>query len=205
MAIWTYVLTRDFGFAPNPFHAICSLATCKPGIRYGAKIDDWVLGFGSSKKGSSVAGKLIYAMKVQKKLTFDEYWSDEAYYKKRPVMNGSLMQKYGDNIYHHIGEVWMQENSHHTNKDGSINNKNLNRDTKRDAVLLTQDYWYWGRDAVVLPDSLKDLIKIGRGNKKNTDVNLANALSDWLRTMPENGLIGYPAKFGGEFQRYDGK
>jgi hypothetical protein len=205
MAIWTYVLVRDFGFAPNPFYKVCSLATCKPVIRNGAKINDWVLGFGSNKKGSAVSGKLIYAMRVQKKLTFDEYWSAEEYYTKHPIMNGSLMQKYGDNIYHHVREAWMQENSHHANKDGSINYINLNRDTSCDAVLLSQEYWYWGRDAVSLPDSLKMLIGSGRGCKKHPDDNLEKNLSDWLHAMPDNGLIRYPAKFGGEFERYNGK
>ena len=43
-------------------------------------------------------GVLVYAMKVENKITFDEYWQDEKYINKRPVLNGSLLQMYGDNF-----------------------------------------------------------------------------------------------------------
>ena len=36
--LYSYVITRDYGFAPNPFGGICTLATCKPGIRNHAKV-----------------------------------------------------------------------------------------------------------------------------------------------------------------------
>ena len=29
MRIYAYVVTHDNGFAPNPFHGFCTLATCK--------------------------------------------------------------------------------------------------------------------------------------------------------------------------------
>ena len=38
MYLYSYVITRDYGFAPNPFWNICSLATCKPQIRERALI-----------------------------------------------------------------------------------------------------------------------------------------------------------------------
>jgi hypothetical protein len=31
--LFTYKMTHDSGFAPNPFYDILTLATCKPGIR----------------------------------------------------------------------------------------------------------------------------------------------------------------------------
>ena len=33
MKLFSYVVARDFAFAPNPFHGYCTLATCKPIIR----------------------------------------------------------------------------------------------------------------------------------------------------------------------------
>jgi len=33
--LYLYTMTYDSGFAPNPFHGICTLACCKPGIRRG--------------------------------------------------------------------------------------------------------------------------------------------------------------------------
>src|SRR5712671_5339411 len=35
MRLYSYVVARDFGFAPNPFFGVCTLATCKPDIRKG--------------------------------------------------------------------------------------------------------------------------------------------------------------------------
>jgi hypothetical protein len=45
----TDAVARDYGFAPNPFFGVCTLATCKPKIRKAAAIGDWVVGTGSSR------------------------------------------------------------------------------------------------------------------------------------------------------------
>ena len=36
MEIFSYVITHDSGFAPNPFGGFLTLATCKPKIRKSA-------------------------------------------------------------------------------------------------------------------------------------------------------------------------
>lgn len=51
--LYAYSITRDFGFAPNPFHGICTLATCKPRIRKAANIGDWILGIGGANLKSA--------------------------------------------------------------------------------------------------------------------------------------------------------
>ena len=61
--LYVYIITRDFGFAPNPFHGRCTLATCKPGIRKSAKVGDWVLGVGGANL-KSVKHKCILLMKI---------------------------------------------------------------------------------------------------------------------------------------------
>lgn len=60
MKLYSYVVARDYGFAPNPFYAACTLATCKPRIRKTAKPNDWVLGTGCAERKRS--GTLVYAM-----------------------------------------------------------------------------------------------------------------------------------------------
>ena len=67
MKLFTYIVARDYGFAPNPFHGSCTLATCKPQIRSSASIGDWVVGTGA-KTTYDLAGHLIYAMKVDEVL-----------------------------------------------------------------------------------------------------------------------------------------
>ena len=34
---YSYIVARDFGFAPNPFNGVLTLATCKPIVRKGAE------------------------------------------------------------------------------------------------------------------------------------------------------------------------
>jgi hypothetical protein len=204
MAIYSYKITRDYGFAPNPFHNLCTLATCKPRIRNNANIGDWVLGFNSMKKGIANPGKLIYAMQIEVKLSFDQYW--ESYKCKRPVMNGSQKQKYGDNIYHHdeLGE-WIQEDSHHKNEDGTVNLSNLNRDTRVACVLIASEYWYWGESIIEIPEFILLLRPNNRDYKVNPDIGIEQELGIWLRHLPDHGYIGKPKKFSKGFERYDGQ
>jgi hypothetical protein len=70
----SYVVARDYGFAPNPFFGVCTLATCKPGIRKVAQIGDWVVGTGSKKRKRDK--RIVYAMRVTGAITFSQYWTD---------------------------------------------------------------------------------------------------------------------------------
>ena len=74
LRFFSYVLTRDYGFAPNPFNGICTLATCKPRIRKVAVAGDWIFGTSSVRSGKRPC--LVYAMKVSEKITFNQYWQD---------------------------------------------------------------------------------------------------------------------------------
>ena len=42
--LFSYTIPIDDGAAPNPFHGMCTLAICKPGIRRVAKKGDWIAG-----------------------------------------------------------------------------------------------------------------------------------------------------------------
>ena len=74
MRVYSYVVDRDYGFAPNPFHGVCSLATCKPDIRRLASIGDWVIGTGGAR--CHMSGRLVFAMRVTEAVTFDDYFGD---------------------------------------------------------------------------------------------------------------------------------
>src|SRR6185312_12529568 len=141
--VYLYVISRDFGFAPNPFHGFCTLATCKPDIRNTANIDDWVFGVGGSILKAT--GRCIFAMRVTNKITYNEYWSNTLYNDKKPVRNGSKKMLLGDNIYFqdHESNDWNQVYSHHSNSDGSKNLYNLKRDTKSRNVLISKHFFYF--------------------------------------------------------------
>lgn len=181
--LYVYVVARDFGFAPNPFHGFCTLATCVPLIRASAKIGDWVMGVGGSRLKAT--GKCIYLMKVSEILTFNEYWSDARFNIKKPVRNGSLVMMVGDNVYHQEAgnDTWVQEDSHHSNPDGTTNHKNLETDTSSENVLVSDHFYYFGKSA-----SETNLAKIGYKNHRNYSKKLLNDknVSDFIDGTEKN-------------------
>ena len=203
MYLYSYVITRDYGFAPNPFWNICSLATCKPQIGERALMGAWVAGFGGAN--TAISHKMVFFMRVDEICTFDEYWEDPRFLVKRPRFDGNYQQCYGDNIYHHIGNEWMQENSHHSYVDG-INQNNLLHDTRIDRVLLSFYYWYFGENAVELPEEFAEAIAAGRPYKKLPD-NICANIVDWVGCHYEMGQQGLPYKWNksGQFVRFEGE
>ena len=85
--LFSYVVDHDYGFAPNPFDGFCTLAKCKyrkegqrrRNIVELAEIGDWVIGTGGVKRESSGHGTLLYAMRVDEKLTLREYYEDKRF------------------------------------------------------------------------------------------------------------------------------
>lgn len=202
MRFFIYVITRDYGFAPNPFYNVCTLATCKPGIRRSARLGDWVFGIGSKTKRPNT---VIFLMKVTEKMTFNEYWESSEYAAKKPQMT-TLKKMYGDNIYHrdeHNGE-WYQANSHHSYSNGATNQHNLRKDTSSDKVLISRDFFYFGRSALVLPNKYATAVYRNTRNYHNDPESpLLNEFLRYVRDTYEPGYIADPTLFTG-FTRYDG-
>lgn len=198
---YSYVLKRDYGFAPNPFYGFLTLATCKPKIRSSAQVGDFIIG----NAPADLDNKLVFMAKVSKVITFNDYWNNQEYACKKPIMNGSLKKLYGDNIYYQLGNgEWMQENSHHSNQDGSINTDNLTRDTgTTDHVLIADEFFYFGKSMINVPAEYTTCIHTRIGHH-NPDIKICNGLWDYLCKNYEMGLIDLPRQFK-EFIRYDGK
>ena len=205
-SVYLYVVARDFGFAPNPFHGCCTLATCKPVIRRTATIGDWVLGMGGTRLNAT--GRCIFAMQVTKKISFDEYWTDPAYAEKKPVRNGSKKMLVGDNIYHRDSPeaAWQQEDSHHSSDDGTADVYNVEQDTSSNNVLISDQFLYFGENAPVVPPRILDVIgyRNGRFNRR-IDYALAKPIIEWLLAefgRMLNVLVGNPFDFQNSAQRY---
>ncbi|MHC2754862.1 hypothetical protein ACVIWV_010377 [Bradyrhizobium diazoefficiens] len=128
MTLFSYVIEHDLGFAPNPFHGVCTLACCKPQIRKSAKKGDYILGTGAADP--KLTGHLTYWMRVDEVMSFDEYWKDRRFRRKKPVMTATTYLRYGDNIYHHrdSNEAFIQEDSFHSLEDGSVSLGDLHRE-----------------------------------------------------------------------------
>ena len=194
MDVYSYVIEHDLGFAPNPFHGVCTLACCKQHIRKAARLGDLILGMGAAKPGLS--GHLCYWMWVDEVLTFDEYWADPRFRRKRPNMAANTYLRYGDNIYHHeVGETaFRQEDSFHSLVDGGLSIPNRARDTgTTDRVLLGRKFAYLGVAGIRLPDALSCFSIRGPGHKSRmfTEEQKA-ALLDWLEPL-SRGIRGEPA------------
>jgi hypothetical protein len=208
-AVYMYVVDRDVGFAPNPFHGYCTLATCKPGIRSTAQIGDWIVGMGG--KNLDAAGRCVFAMKVTDKIDFQEYWTNRRYITKRPVRNGSNLRLVGDNIYHRESgsSEWQQTDSHHSKPDGSPNPVNVRNDTRSDKVLISEHFFYFGKDAPLVPLGLLRAIgfKNQIGHRRFND-QASKDLVAWLSatyTRSLNQLIADPFQFDQSEKRYTGK
>lgn len=181
-SVFVYVVARDFGFAPNPFHGFCTLACCKPRIRSAAQIGDWVFGVAGAELAQP--GHCIFGMRVSEALTFDEYWLDPRFEVKKPRRNGSRVMMLGDNVYHRQGEPpeWVQEDSHHSRPDGTPDASNIATDTQTDRVLISRDFTYFGASAPSIPAQI--LIAMGYSNGRNHrrfDGPTAQPLLSWFQ------------------------
>ena len=130
-------MTSDAGLAPNPFWGACTLAICTPN-HVGARLEegDWIAGFLSRPRG----GGLVYAMKIDEILPFDDYFQDPRYKSKKPVRRGAWPKPVGDNMYFRgEGKEWRQ---HPTN----FHTDALEKDTAHPHVFISHDFYYFGKN-----------------------------------------------------------
>ena len=197
MNCFRYKLEHDYGFAPNPFHGTMTLATCKSGIRKSKNlhIGDWIVGLGSKAMGN--IHDRVYAMRLEEKLTFDQYWSDPRFQCKKPVLNGSLVQMYGDNVYHTDAETgkMIQENCAHSKSGGTVNKGHYKRDVDGKYVLLSKTFYYFGDCAPLIPAEFDYIYKVGRSLKYkdlvDEDVKIQHFIN-WIESNYEVGVHGDP-------------
>ena len=195
--LYSYVVARDFGFAPNPFFGVCTLATCKPKIRATAAVGDWVVGTGSKEHG--LDGRLVFAMRVSETLSYDQYWNDLRFRDKRPNLRGSLKQAFGDNVYHMApNRRWIQENCHHSNPDGTPNKNNIRHDCQAPRVLIGEPFAYWGGAGPTVPTRFRGSrndVCAQRGHKCNFPSDLVVSFVEWVLSQGLDGYLGPPAEW----------
>ena len=184
MRLFSYVVEHDKGFAPNPFHGICTLAQCKYRIDATrprnlvemAEVGDWIIGTGGANLNKSAGhGKLIYAMRVAEKLTLEEYYEDKRFKCKKKKTNGTYEQKKGDNFYHND---WEKKNR---------------------FVLTGHQFYYFGRNAQdikdisgILPHELHNIEKKGPGYRYDFSEGFLENFVKWIECKYNTGIHGYP-------------
>lgn len=198
MRLFTYVVARDYGFAPNPFGGVCTLATCKPEIRRLASVGDWVAGIAS--KDDKAIPSLVYVMRVDEAMTYEEYWADTRFAHKKAQRCSSLRHAFGDNIYSRsIAGRWLQADSHHSLEDGSINLRNVENDTKANRVLIGWKFAYWGANAIPIPAEFcggkDETVLLGIGFRSKFSSEFVQSFVQWFESLQEQGCAGEPAQW----------
>jgi hypothetical protein len=200
--IYSYVVRYDSGFAPNPFYGYCTLATCKPDIRRGAGVGDWVVGSGSNDRSIRRGGHLVYAMRVTEITTFDGYATDTRFESKKPFRLGSRKQSCGDNIYFREApdRDWCQRDSFHSHADGRLHPQHVASDTGVNRVLISNYFIYFGGSGPPFPDYLHDregrpLCKSGIGRSCFDDPQLVGGLEHWVHALEVSGYQGPPQEW----------
>ena len=188
--IYSYKITRDYGFAPNPFWGYCTLANCKPKIRKKANIGDWIIGTGA--KTTNLEYHLIFIMQVTEITEFQNYWDDQRFQCKKPNISGSLVQMHGDNIYNKQNENWNQIDSHHSYPNGVINKRNLKQDLGGKYILISELFYYFGNAHFELPDEYKSLCCKYRDRCKFKENDLSTHFLNWISENYEQGIHGDP-------------
>jgi len=191
--LFSYKMTHDRGFAPCPFGGFLTLATCKPQIRLHKNIGDWIAGFTSIQLGKKYNGniKMIYLMKIENKITFEEYWRNDIYNIKKPNLNSNiLLEMVGDNIYRPLIDnpiIWKDfeqiKNLFHNdleNKRNDLNGK---------YVLLSNNFYYFGSKPLDIPiNIMPDVPKYQSGHGMETKEEKKKIL--FLEYIMKNYRIG---------------
>jgi hypothetical protein len=179
MRLFAYKLAVDSGFAPNPFHGWCTLATCKPQIRLRKREGDWIAGFTSKQLNADPVGheRLIYLMRVDEKIGLEDYFRDPRFAAKKPRMDSAAcIDLVGDNIYDRVGGRWVQlPNRSHGGRD-------IKKDTDGRCVLISRTFSYFGSRPLEIPPEVRPQVPRGQSphGVRTADANRAQALVDYV-------------------------
>jgi hypothetical protein len=167
--LYSYIVTHDSGFAPNPFWGYCTLATCKPVIRRTADIGDWIVGLSRKKDGN----RLIYAMRVDEILTYANYFTDSLFACMIPDRGTGKVSRLGDNIYQPMPNGgFTQLRSMHSRYHDLVGKR----------VLISETFYYFGSQPVELQGL--DELKVSRNHKKISSQDAIRKFLDFIAKQP---------------------
>ncbi len=182
----TYILTKDTGLAPNPYWGWCTLAVCTPNRQHARVLPgDWIAGFSAKAKGN----RLIYAMELAERIHMNVYYDDPRFAAKKPKLRGTWMERCGDNFYSQdtTGSWRQHRNRFH------LGTEYLTKDTRNPFVFVATRFWYFGREAVAVPEQLLALVGT-RGIRVNHPSDLATEFCGWVASTYPEGLHGLPTE-----------
>ena len=193
VTLFSYCIPHYDGAAPNPFWGICTLVICKPKIRGIAEIGDWIVGTGSKNSPvGDMSGRVVYVMKVTKKLTMEEYDTFTQQYLPEKVPDCSSRdprRRLGDSIYDFSCTPPRMRQEVHSEKHRQKDMSGVN-------ALLSNHFWYFGDKACKLPDNLRQIVKQGPGHRSKSNEPDIEKFLEWLDGLglEPNRLYGRPQK-----------
>jgi len=197
MKIYSYVLRNDSGFAPNPFWDYITLACDQALIRQLANVGDWVVGLKESSK-KIADHKLIFAMQITEKITFEKYWVDPRFQVKKPDFSiDEEIFRVGDNIYEKATKDFTQHYSMHSrdyfNNDSEwLHQKQEDIQGKFVLIADKNHFFYFGSKPVSFPSlELTDLLYCDIGNKCIADPNVPKEFLDFIDVLKKVGKKGF--------------
>lgn len=174
MRLFSYKMSHDTGFAPNPFWGSLTLATCKPKIREKKDKGDWIAGFTSADLCGHAVGaeRLVFLMQVSRKLPIAEYFCDPDFSVKIPSERSHL-HACGDNIYRprrsnataptHFDQL--KNDNHYDQVGACVVGKSRAHDVSGRNVLVADRFVYFGATALAVPAEARP--QIPRGQSSN--------------------------------------
>jgi hypothetical protein len=145
------------------------------------KGNDYIAGFFTDRK----IPNLVFWMKVNEVMGYEEYFNDPRFQRKKPNLKGSWISRCGDNIYFQdkSGKLIQTDTQYHRN------NGSIAKDTRYAIVYIGRTFSYFGEKAYIdtnrLPKNLRPVLKKGVGIKytREYDPNFKEYLG-WLKSKP---------------------
>jgi hypothetical protein len=137
--LYSYVVEHDEGRAPNPYFRVCTLCRCKfrsssrkpRNVVELAKEGDWIVGTGGASRRSSGHGTIVYAMRVDEKLTREQYYTERRFARKRLGPQGDNEKPTSD------------------------------FERRKQFSLVSRHFYYFGERAIDIPPRFRKLEKKG--------------------------------------------
>jgi hypothetical protein len=195
--LFSYKLTDDTGFAPNPFWDVLTIVTCKPQIRLKKHVGDWIAGFTSTTLNGDRIGeeRLIYLARVTRKLTIANYFRATEFEIKKPVPDSpDLRLRQGDNIYEPLVDLaasprefrQLRNDNHWDGQDRSAGScapgPSRVHDISGRFVLICEEYAYFGAEPLTIPKLLRPDIPKGQSahGSQTKDQRRVSAFIDYV-------------------------
>lgn len=196
MDLYSYCIPYDDGAAPNPYWGVCTLVICKPAIRRTAKAGDWIAGTGAKYARladgtvKDMSGRLVYAMKVTEKLTMAEYDARTRTRLKEKIpswRSADRRRRLGDSIY----DFSMKKP---TQRKGVHVEGNIKTDLNGKHALLSTHFFYFGKEAVLLPKRLQEIAQNRQGHRRRLNDPFVEEFTEWIEGLghEQATILGEP-------------